>query len=116
MDSVVAIVLVCGLLNVIPWVILLYFRPDLKINDQVQTIDEGLAMVAKALFERFENLEDLAAGFQQIPTENPLQSFIMAFMQSRLEGNDLYGRNSDGTFDGSREIQEISPKTNDQEP
>lgn len=116
MDSVVAIVLVCGLLNVVPWLLLLYFRPDLKINDQVQTIDEGLAMVAKALFERFENLEGLAEGISQIPQENPLQNLIMAFMKSRLEGNDLYGRNSDGTFNGAQEWTQIKPGQEVEEP
>lgn len=116
MDTVVSVIIVCGLLNVIPWLLLLYFRPDLKINDQVQTIDEGLAMVAKALFERFENLEDLASSLAPAVAENPLQSIISAFLQSRLEGNDLYGRNSDGTFNGTREIQEIKSSQEVEEP
>jgi ABC-type phosphate transport system auxiliary subunit len=116
MDSVVAVIVVCGLLNVIPWLLLAYFRPDLKINDQVQTIDEGLAMVAKALFERFENLEELAEGFRSIPAENPLQQLLVSFMQSRLEGNEVYGRNDDGTFNGARTFKEIKPSEEVEEP
>ena len=41
-----SIIIVCGLLNLIPWLLLAYFRPDQTIQDQIEQTDQGLAMVA----------------------------------------------------------------------
>jgi hypothetical protein len=110
MDSTIAIVLVCGLLNVIPWILLLYFRPDRSIFDQVERTDEALAIVAKALFERLESLEELAGefgGFQEI---NPVQSLIAKFLEGRLAVNDVYERDVNGQFNGAQTLKEIDPE------
>jgi hypothetical protein len=106
MDSTIAIVLVCGLLNVIPWVLLAYFRPDRSISDQVEQTDEALAIVAKAIFERLESLEELAGAFGSLNEVNPFQSLIAQFIESRLAGNDLYGRGANGQFNGTSSIEE----------
>jgi hypothetical protein len=100
MDSTIAIVLVCGLLNVIPWLLLLYF----------ERTDEALAIVAKALFERLESLEELAGefgGFQEI---NPVQSLIAKFLEGRLAVNDVYERDANGQFNGAQTLKEIDPE------
>jgi len=97
MDTVVATILVCGVLNVIPWLLLAYFRPDRSIDEQVKQIDSGLAMVAQALFERLDSLENLA---DSVP-ENPFAALLANLFQQRLAGNDVYGRRDDGTFDGT---------------
>lgn len=106
MDSTIAIVLVCGLLNVFPWLLLAYFRPDRSISEQVSQTDEALAIVAKALFERLESLEDLAGGFEQLQEINPIQSLLAKFLEGRLAVNDNYMRNSDGTFNGAQRLEE----------
>ena len=110
MDTVVATILVCGVLNVIPWLLLAYFRPDRSIDEQVKAIDSGLAMVATALFERLENLENVA---ETIP-ENPIAAMLAQLFQQRLTGNDVYGRSDDGTFDGTTIEAEVRTSENEQ--
>ena len=109
MDTVVATILVCGVLNVIPWLLLAYFRPDRSIDEQVKQIDSGLAMVAQALFERLDSLENLA---DSIP-ENPFAALLANLFQQRLAGNDVYGRSEDGTFDGTTIQAEVLPQNDD---
>ena len=110
MDTIVATILVCGVLNLVPWLLLAYFRPDRSIDEQVKAIDSGLAMVAQALFERLENLENVA---ETIP-ENPLAAILAQVFQQRIAGNDLYGRRDDGTFDGTTiEAQTSAQDTNE---
>jgi hypothetical protein len=113
MDTVVATILVCGILNLIPWVLLAFFRPDRSIYDQIQNTDEGLAMVAKVILDRIESLENLAdSAMGQVP-ENPLASVITALFQNRLTANDDYMRSPDGTFNGPPEIIEAQSPQND---
>jgi len=109
MDTVVAIIAVCGVLNIIPWLLLAYFRPDLSIDEQVKQIDTGLAMVAQALFERLENLENVA---EAIP-ENPFAAMLAQLFQQRITGNDVYGREIDGTFNGTTNEAEVIFPEND---
>jgi len=109
MDTVVATIIVCGILNLIPWLLLAYFRPDRSIDEQVKQIDTGLAMVAQALFERLENLEAVA---DSVP-ENPLAALLSQFLNQRLTGTELYGRRDDGTFDGTTIEAEEVPQYND---
>lgn len=101
MDTVVATILVCGVLNLIPWLLLAYFRPDQDIEGKVMEIDSGLAQIAQALFVRLENLENLATAATENLPENPFASMLAQLFQQRLAGNDLYGRSDDGTFDGT---------------
>ena len=110
MDTVVATILVCGVLNLIPWLLLAYFRPDRSIDEQVKAIDSGLAKVATALFERLENLENVA---ETIP-ENPIAAMLAQLFQQRLTGNDVYGRSDDGTFDGTTIEAEVRTSENEQ--
>jgi ABC-type phosphate transport system auxiliary subunit len=106
MNEEIAIIIVCGLLNLIPWVLLAYFRPDRSIDEQVKQIDSGLAMVAQALFERLDSLENLA---DSVP-ENPFAAMLAQLFQQRIAGNDLYGRSPDGTFDGTTIEAEVTPQ------
>jgi ABC-type phosphate transport system auxiliary subunit len=110
MNEDIAIILVCGILNLIPWLLLAYFRPDRSIDEQVKAIDSGLAMVAQALFERLDSLENLA---DSVP-ENPFAAMLAQLFQQRIAGNDLYGRSDDGTFDGSTIEAEVLPSETEQ--
>ena len=111
MDTVVATILVCGVLNVIPWLLLAYFRPDQEIEGKVMDIDSGLATIAQALFVRLENLENLATSATENLPENPFASMLAQLFQQRIAGNDLYGRSEDGTFDGTTIEAEVRTKT-----
>ena len=114
MDTVVAIIAVCGLLNLIPWLLLAYFRPDQDIEDKVIAIDSGLASIAQSLFVRLENLENLATSATENLPENPFASMLAQLFQQRIAGNDLYGRSDDGTFDGSTIEAEVLPSETEQ--
>jgi hypothetical protein len=109
MNVELAIVIVCGILNLIPWFLLVYYRPDTPIVEKVQEIDSGLAMIAQALFERLENLEEMASaigGYQ--PTDG--LSMILNFLRERNSAvNDVYGREIDGTFNGTTKEAEVLP-------
>lgn len=113
MNADIAIILVCGLLNLIPWILLAYFRPDQDIDDKVMAIDEGLAMIAKALFERLENLETLASSATENLPQNPFAAMLAQMFQQRIAGSDLYGRSEDGTFDGTTYEAEELPEATD---
>jgi hypothetical protein len=114
MELVVAVILVCGLLNMIPWFLLLYQRPDLQISDKVADIDTGLAQIAQLLLQKLDNLEELGASVAPAG-ENPILMFLQAMMnrQSIENENNLYGRSSDGTFNGTPEIIEAESPQND---
>ena len=114
MDTVVATILVCGVLNVIPWLLLAYYRPDQEIESKVMEIDSGLATIAQALFVRLENLENLATSATENLPENPFASMLAQLFQQRIAGTDLYGRSDDGTFDGSTIEAEVLPTETEQ--
>ena len=111
MELVVAVILVCGLLNMIPWFLLLYQSPDLEISDKVADIDTGLAQIAQLLLQKLDNLEELGASVAPAG-ENPILMFLQAMMNRQNENN-LYGRSSDGTFNGAPEIIEAESPQND---
>ena len=110
----IAVILVCGLLNLIPWLLLAYFRPDREIEEKVETIDSGLATIAQALFVRLENLETIATSATENLPENPFASMLAQLFQQRIAGNDLYGRSDDGTFDGTTLETEVLPSETEQ--
>ena len=114
MDTVVATILVCGVLNVIPWLLLAYYRPDQELESKVLEIDSGLATIAQALFVRLENLENLATSATENLPENPFASMLAQLFQQRIAGNYLYGRSEDGTFDGSTIEAEVLPSETEQ--
>jgi hypothetical protein len=114
MDTVVATILVCGVLNVIPWLLLAYYRPDQELEGKVLEIDSGLATIAQALFVRLENLENLATSATENLPENPFASMLAQIFQQRIAGTDLYGRSDDGTFDGSTIEAEVLPSETEQ--
>jgi hypothetical protein len=111
MEQDMAIILVCGFLNLIPWFLLLYQRPDLDIADKVADIDTGLAQIAQILFERLDNLEEMGSALPSAQ-ENPLLMILNQIMSRQNEQN-VYGRNLDGTFNGAPEIIEAESSQND---
>jgi len=114
MNEELAIILVCGILNLIPWLLLAYYRPDQDIEDKVIAIDSGLASIAQSLFVRLENLENLATSATENLPENPFASMLAQLFQQRIAGNDLYGRSDDGTFDGTTIEAEIRTEETEQ--
>ena len=104
MELDIAVILVCGFLNLIPWFLLIYQRPDLDIADKVADIDTGLAQIAQILFEKLDNLEEMGSSLAPAQ-ENPLLMILNQIMSRQNDAN-VYGRNDDGTFNGTPEIIE----------
>jgi len=114
MDVVIGIIVVCGLLNLIPWLLLAYFRPDQDIQEQIEQTDKALATVAQILLERMAELSDFAASAAPSMGENPILTVLQAFMSQRnaTEGNLDYNRDENGQFYGPT-VETQAPPTND---
>ena len=112
MDVVIAIILVCGFLNIIPWLLLLYTRPDDRIFQKLDEDGSALAGILQQFMGRLADLEDLGNSLQPSTGEFDLGSIIAQIFAQKMnsEANDPYNRNSDGTFHGTPEIIETSPK------
>jgi len=95
--------LICGLMMVwtaIPWIFLVFKRPDKQVSEQIEVIDAALAHLVQVLLERLDDLADLG-GSLAAPAENPLMQIIQTIMNNRLNDDvNVYGRSDDGTFTG----------------
>ena len=113
MDVIIAIILVCGFLNIIPWLLLLYTRPDDRIFQKLDEDGSALAGILQQFMGRLADLEDLGNSLQPSTGEFDLGSIIAQIFAQKMnsEANDPYNRNSDGTFHGTPEIIETTPKT-----
>jgi|TARA_R100001163_G_C4997494_1_gene147884 hypothetical protein len=112
MDVIIAIILVCGFLNIIPWLLLLYTRPDDRIFQKLDEDGSALAGILQQFMGRLADLEDLGNSLQPSTGEFDLGSIIAQIFAQKMnsEANDPYNRNSDGTFHGTPEIIETTPK------
>ena len=112
MDVIIAIILVCGFLNIIPWLLLLYTRPDDRIFQKLDEDGSALAGILQQFMGRLSDLEDLGNSLQPSTGEFDLGSIIAQIFAQKMnsEANDPYNRNSDGTFHGTPEIIETTPK------
>jgi hypothetical protein len=114
MDVIISIILVCGFLNIIPWLLLLYTRPDDRIWKKLDEDGSALAQILQQFMGRLADLEDLGNSLQPSTGELDLGSIIAQIFAQKFQGaaNDDYNRNLDGTFHGTPEIIETTP-TND---
>ena len=112
MDVIIAIILVCGFLNIIPWLLLLYTRPDDRIFQKLDEDGSALAGILQQFMGRLADLEDLGNSLQPSTGEFDIGSIIAQIFAQKMnsEANDPYNRNSDGTFHGTPEIIETTPK------
>ena len=108
MELVVTVILVCGFLNLIPWILLLYSRPDLKIEDRLVESDSALAQLIQIIMQKMDNLEEIGSSFGPSAGEFNLGHVIGQILQQKMNqgsGND-YMRDSAGRFNGTPEIIE----------
>jgi len=115
MELVVTVILVCGFLNLIPWILLLYSRPDLKIEDRLVESDSALAQLIQIIMQKMDSLEEMGQGFGGAAGEFNLGHIIGQILQQKMNqgsGND-YMRDSAGRFNGTPEIIETSSETLD---
>ena len=112
MDVIIAIILVCGFLNIIPWLLLLYTRPDDRIFQKLDEDGSALAGILQQFMGRLADLEDLGNSLQPSTGEFDLGSIIAQIFAQKMNSpaNDPYNRNNDGTFHGPPEIIETTPK------
>lgn len=84
----------------IPWIFLVFKRPDKQVSEQIEVIDTALAHLVQVLLERLDELADLG-GSLAAPAENPLMQILQTIMNNRLDDEvNVYGRSEDGTFTG----------------
>ena len=115
MDVTIAIILVCGFLNLIPWIILVLSRPDLEIHDKLTESDSALAQLIQIIMQKMDHLEEAAANLGSGGAPLDFGQIIGQIIQSKMNstGNEDYMRNDDGTFNGPPKVIESTPKEND---
>jgi hypothetical protein len=115
MDVTIAIILVCGFLNLIPWIILVLSRPDLEIHDKLTESDSALAQLIQIIMAKLDHFEQLSENFGGAAQPLDFGQIIGQIIQSKMNsaGNEDYIRNDDGTFNGPPKVIESTPKEND---
>jgi len=111
MQLVYAGIICLLILNLIPWIWLIFKRPDLDLIDNIDDIDENLGKVASHMIQKLHSLESFAEEMHS-PSENlDLGSIIGQFLSNRMNqtGDVVYSRSHDGTFNGAHQIQEVTP-------
>ena len=99
MELVTSIVLVCGIMNLIPWFLLLYYRPDLEMSNKIEETDIALAQIAQVIIQRIDSIGSLAEDLAP-QADNPLMMILQSFLNQKFDsvGNDDYNRDANGQF------------------
>lgn len=109
MDVIIAIIIVCGILNIIPWLLLLYTRPDQQIYNKLDEDGSALAQILQNFMGRMADLEEMGHSLAPSSQEFDLGSIIAQILSSKLnsEANDPYIRDINGQFHGAEGLKEI---------
>ena len=115
MDVVIAIILVCGFLNIIPWLLLLYTRPDDRIYQKLDEDGSALAGILQNFMGEMAKLNELGDSLIPQQQDFDLGSIIAQIFAQRFapEANDPYIRDVNGQFYG--EAQNEAETSNDNE-
>jgi hypothetical protein len=107
MDVVIAIILVCGFLNIIPWLLLLYTRPDAKIYQKLDDDGSALAQILQNFMGELAKLNDLGDSLVPQSQELDFGSIIAQILSAKFspEANDPYIRDVNGQFYGETQNQ-----------
>ena len=98
MDTSVAIIVVCGLLNLVPWLLLAYFRPDRSILHQLEESDSALAGIFQHVMGR---IDEVSAPLNSA-NENPLMHIVQMFLEQRMNSTNLIDRDDSGRFNATQ--------------
>jgi len=112
MDVVIAIILVCGFLNIIPWLLLLYTRPDDRIFEKLDEDGSALAAILQQFMGRLAELEDLGNSLAPQSEGIDLGAIIAQIFAQKMNptANDPYIRDDNGQFYGEAQIIEANPQ------
>jgi hypothetical protein len=102
MDVVIAIILVCGFLNIIPWILLLYTRPDDRIFQKLEEDGSALAGILQNFMGELAKLNDLGDSLVPQNQELDFGSIIAQILAQKFApvANDPYIRDVNGQFYG----------------
>lgn len=105
MDVIIAIILVCGFLNIIPWLLLLYTRPDDRIFKKLDEDGSALAKILQNFMGELAKLNDLGESLVPQQQELDFGSIIGQILQAKFAptANDPYIRDLNGQFYGEEE-------------
>ncbi len=105
MDVIIAIILVCGFLNIIPWILLLYTRPDDRIFKKLDEDGSALAQILQNFMAELAKLNDLGDSLIPQQQEFDLGSIIASVLAQKFApaANDPYIRDINGQFYGEAE-------------
>ena len=115
MELVFVWVLCMSFLNIIPWVYLLFTRPDRLIEDQLSESDAALAQLIQIILQKIDSIEELSEQFRGGNQPLDFGSILGQIIQQKMNpvANDDYMRNDDGTFNGAPKIIEAENSQND---
>ena len=107
MDVIIAIILVCGFLNIIPWLLLLYTRPDDRIFKKLDEDGSALAQILQNFMAELAKLNDLGDALVPQQQEFDLGSIIASVLAQKFApaANDPYIRDINGQFYGEAQNQ-----------
>ena len=116
MDLIIAIILVCGFLNIIPWILLVYTRPDNKIVKKLDEDGSALAVILQNFMGELSKLNELGDALVPQQQEFDFGSIIAQILQQKFAptANDPYIRYMNGQFYGEAERLETQTTNNNQ--
>ena len=116
MDVVIAIILVCGFLNIIPWILLLYARPDDRIFEKLDEDGSALAAILQNFMGELAKLNDLGDSLIPQQQEFDFGAIIGQILQQKFAptANDPYIRDVNGQFYGEAERLQNETQNNNE--
>jgi hypothetical protein len=112
MELVLVLILCMTILNVLPWILLCFKRPDMQIKQQLAESDSALAQLIQIIMSKMDELQEMG-DIMASPAQNfDLGSIIAQIIQGKMNGtndND-YIRSPNGQFNGPQENDTIEAK------
>ena len=108
-------ILCLSILNVFPWIYLLFKRPDEEIRNQLEESDVALAQLIQVIMQKMDSLEEIGENFGPHGNEINIGAIIAQLLSQKMglnEHND-YRRDERGQFNGPQEIIETEVQTLD---
>lgn len=101
-------ILCLSILNVFPWIYLLFQRPDEKIKNQLEESDAALAQLIQVIMHKMDSLEEIGENFGPQGNEINIGAILAQVLSQKmgLNGQNDYRRDERGQFNGPQEIIE----------
>jgi len=118
MELVLRLILCMTILNIIPWILLCFKRPDQSIHTQLKESDSALAQIMQVFMGKIQSLEEMADNFGGAAAPLDFGQIIGQILQQKMNGNidNDYNRDSSGRYYGQeKEWTEITPPVEESE-